>query len=125
MNINPCELTETTHGLLVLFDTPHGRGLGYWMSGAINLSEHYAVEFTIDDHFILGRNLFATDEKAYRISVHDQTSHIQGRVIRYQDIHLLEIGAARIMIELDQDYDDQWITLTVPATSLKIYDCQY
>ncbi|HYF65111.1 MAG TPA: hypothetical protein VD886_19955 [Herpetosiphonaceae bacterium] len=125
MNINPRELTETEHGRRIIFDTPYGRGMGYWMSGDLDLSKPYAVEHTINEHFIPGRNLFTAEESVYRISIRDQSNHIQGRIINYQDIHLLEIGAAKIMLDLDHDYADQWATIIVPAASLKIYDCNY
>jgi hypothetical protein len=125
MEINPHQLTETEHGLHIIFDTPYGRGMGYWMSDAIDISKQYSVEWTIDAHFILGQNLFLIEEELFYISTHDQLNHIQGRIIKDQDAHLLAIGTAKIMIDLDCDFADQWVLIIVPATRLKIYACDY
>ena len=126
MDINPHLLTKTEHDLRIIFDTAYGRGIGYWMSGAIDVSKQYSVEWTIDDQWTAGQNLFSTDERTYRISIHDQSNHIQGRIIKYQDTDVLEIGKTTIMLgDIDQGYDNQWVEIIVPAIRLKLYDCNY
>ena len=122
MYLTGCERIAHSPGFSVRFTTAYGPGVGQWMGGSFDHALDRHVEFHVDQPFVFGETLLVSSGRIYSINVHDGWTLMQGYLVHWQEICMLEIGDNNIMIDtIDPHYADQWVRLLVLPPNLKIY----